>query len=82
MREAEAADMRSSETELLDRRDHQRLGDRIAVLSGRAHFYEGHPMTTVNPDEASAPRPLTSDGLKIQTNIATFANIIAGDGEC
>ncbi len=33
-----------------------------------------HPMSTSNPDELAAPRPLSADGDSIQDTIASFAN--------
>jgi hypothetical protein len=63
--------------------DSQPLG--YSIFDRSADLYReraDHPMTTINPDEASGPHPLTSDGQKIQTNIATFSNAIAGSGEC
>jgi hypothetical protein len=63
--------------------DSQPLGYSIFDRSANAYRERpDHPMTTINPDETSGPRPLTADGQKIQTNIATLANIIAGDGGC
>ena len=63
--------------------DSQPLG--YSIFDRSAEVYReraDHPMTTINPDEANGPRPLTADGLKIQTNITTFSNAIAGNGEC
>lgn len=40
-----------------------------------------HPMSTANPDELTAPRPLTPDGDKVQNSIATLAGFFA-DGSC
>lgn len=40
-----------------------------------------HPMSTPNPDEIDAPRPLTADGLKVQVSISTLAGGF-GDGTC
>jgi hypothetical protein len=40
-----------------------------------------HPMSTPNPDEIDAPRPLTADGLKVQESIATLAGGF-NDGSC
>ena len=63
--------------------DSQPLG--YSIFDSVADVYReraDHPMTTVNPDEVNGPRPLTADGQKLQTNIATLANAVAGDGEC
>ena len=63
--------------------DSQPLG--YSIFDVRADRYRerpDHPMTTVNPDEASGPRPLTADGQKIQTNITTLSNLVAGSGNC
>jgi len=40
-----------------------------------------HPMSTPNPDEVDAPRPLTPDGLKVQESISALAGAF-GDGTC
>ena len=63
--------------------DSQPLG--YSIFDSVADVYReraDHPMTTVNPDEVNGPRPLTADGQKMQTNIATLANAVAGEGEC
>jgi len=36
-----------------------------------------HPMTTVDPDEASGPRPLSAVSQSVQHTIATFADAIS-----
>jgi len=40
-----------------------------------------HPMSTPNPDEIDAPRPLTPAGLKVQESISALAGAF-GDGNC
>lgn len=40
-----------------------------------------HPMSGPNPDEVDAPKPLTPDGARVQTSIATLSGIIP-DGAC
>lgn len=40
-----------------------------------------HPMSTPNPDEIDAPRPLTADGLHVQVSISTLAGGF-DDGAC
>jgi hypothetical protein len=62
--------------------DSQPLG--FSIYSSAIDGYverDEHPMSTPNPDEVAAPRPLTADGAKIQDSIATLAGTFAG-GEC
>lgn len=62
--------------------DSQPLG--FSIYSSAIDGYverEDHPMSTPNPDEITTPRPLTPDGLKVQTSISTLAGIF-GDGTC
>jgi hypothetical protein len=62
--------------------DNQPLG--YSLFSTRADGYTeraDHPMSTANPDElgpdgALAPRPLSADGLAIQSSIATLAGLV------
>jgi len=63
--------------------DSQPLGYSIFDTSAGVYRERSdHPMTMINPDEASGPRPLTADGEKIQNTIAKFADLVSGDGSC
>ncbi|HEV7733545.1 MAG TPA: gluconate 2-dehydrogenase subunit 3 family protein [Candidatus Binatia bacterium] len=65
--------------------DSQPLGYSIFDTTTGAYVERAdHPMSTPNPDELGpggtiVPRPLTADGLAVQTSIATLASIIPVD---
>jgi hypothetical protein len=56
--------------------DSQPLGYSLfSRRDGRYHERPDHPMTTPNPDELEAARPLTPEGRQIQTRIAALAQL-------
>lgn len=65
--------------------DSQPLGYSISVHArdddGAYVERPDHPMSMPNPDEVDAPRPLTSDGRKVQESISTLTAAFA-DGRC
>jgi hypothetical protein len=58
--------------------DSQPLGYSIFDQATNAYVERSdHPMTTVNPDELAGPKPLSADGTKVQTTIASFSNSVS-----
>jgi len=56
--------------------DSQPLGYSIfSRRDGRYHERADHPMTTANPDELAAPRPLSAEGQQIQATIVAATRL-------